>query len=107
MVETITERHWFFSSIYRFFFGVPEIYASLFDKIFVDELVYEDQWRIFMSTCQNDWKLTISWVSKFFDALQALLKFYHGFAGVPLTHVSHIVAPSSFPLLIVISGPAS
>jgi len=61
MVETITERHWFFSSIYRFFFGVPEFYASLFDKIFVDELVYEDQWRIFMSTCQNDWKLTMSW----------------------------------------------
>jgi hypothetical protein len=40
---------------------VPNAYFSGFEKLYVDELVYEDQWKSFMSECLADWKLTLSW----------------------------------------------
>jgi hypothetical protein len=41
--------------------GVPNSYFSKFEKLYVDELVYEDQWKSFMSECLADWKLSLSW----------------------------------------------
>jgi hypothetical protein len=61
LVEFGSPKHLFFTSASRLFFGAPDMYTSLFDKIFVDDLVYEDQWRIFMSTCREDWKMSLYW----------------------------------------------
>jgi hypothetical protein len=64
------------------------MYTSLFEKIFVD-VVYEDQWRIFMSTCRGDWKMSIYWVNALvFLSLFDLYQYLHYFSGIPLTHVS-------------------
>jgi len=65
IVESGSQKHLFFTSASRLFFGAPDMYTSLFDKIFVDDLVYEDQWHIFMSTCREDWKMSLNWVSAF------------------------------------------
>jgi hypothetical protein len=89
LVETGSQKHWFFTSASRVFFGAPDMYTSLFDKIFVDDLVYEDQWRIFMSTCREDWKMSIYWVSTLvFSSLFYLYQYLHYLSGIPLAHVS-------------------
>jgi hypothetical protein len=58
------EKHWITASISRVLCNVPNAYFSKFEKLYVDELVYEDQWKSFMSGCLEDWKLSLSWVSQ-------------------------------------------
>jgi len=55
------EKHWATAAATRALCGVPNAYFSRFDKLYVDELVYEDQWKSFMSETLDDWKLSLSW----------------------------------------------
>jgi hypothetical protein len=59
--EPCSERHWSYDVVSRLLFAVPGFYLSQLDDIYVDALVYADQWQGFMITCRDDWKLSLSW----------------------------------------------
>ncbi|KAI0947947.1 hypothetical protein AcW1_009577 [Taiwanofungus camphoratus] len=54
-------RSWTFASISRLLFHIPDEYVELLDALFVDNLVYVDQWRKFLQACQTEWVLCASW----------------------------------------------
>jgi hypothetical protein len=55
-----SEKHWITAAASRVLCGVPNAYFAKFAKLYVDELVYEDQWKSFMSECLGDWKFILS-----------------------------------------------
>ncbi|KZT25700.1 hypothetical protein NEOLEDRAFT_1133215 [Neolentinus lepideus HHB14362 ss-1] len=40
---------------------IPEVYINKLDKIYDDNIVYADHWRMFMSRCIDDWQATTTW----------------------------------------------
>lgn len=49
----------------RLSFGGSENYLARLDDLFVDDLVYIDQWRTFVSTCLEDWRGSLLGVRNF------------------------------------------
>jgi hypothetical protein len=61
LVPINSRKSWLFIPAFKFSFGVCDFYLSQFNKLFVDDLVYQDQWRLFITKSQDDWKLSLSW----------------------------------------------
>jgi len=59
--ESYSGTHWTFDFVSRFLFAIPGSYLSKLDNVYVDDLVYADQWRDFMRACRDDWKSSLSW----------------------------------------------
>jgi len=66
LVPINSRKSWLFIPAFKLSFGVCDFYLSQFNKLFVDDLVYQDQWRLFITKSQDDWKLSLSWVSFFY-----------------------------------------
>jgi len=62
-ILSIPERkqHWLSSALSRLLFGMPAICVDKFESLWVDDIVYAEQWRDFMISCQEDRKLFVSW----------------------------------------------
>ncbi|KAH7904892.1 hypothetical protein BJ138DRAFT_852335 [Hygrophoropsis aurantiaca] len=43
--------------------GMPNLFKSQLQDIFVDDRVFVDQWASFMSRCVDDWSQSLRWVS--------------------------------------------
>jgi hypothetical protein len=54
-------QHWMSSAMSRLLFGLPANCVDKFESLWVDDIVYVEQWRDFMTSCQEDRKLFVSW----------------------------------------------
>jgi hypothetical protein len=44
----------------KWLFGAPDQYLSRFDTVFVDEFLHAHDWRRFMATAHQDWRISIA-----------------------------------------------
>lgn len=42
-------------------YGISDNYYRRLGKLYVDEIVYLDQWKTFAAHCAKDWKVAITW----------------------------------------------
>lgn len=61
LFDTPAEKHWSSSVLSRLLFGLPAECVDKFESLWVDNVVYTEQWRSFMTFCQEERKLFISW----------------------------------------------
>jgi hypothetical protein len=54
-------QHWLPSTLSRLLFGLPANCVDKFESLWIDDMVYVEQWRDFMTSCQEDRKLVVSW----------------------------------------------
>ncbi|KAI0792372.1 hypothetical protein C8Q75DRAFT_731609 [Abortiporus biennis] len=59
IVETEEEqRKWLYNVSSKLLFNVPTQYSSLLDDLYIDQLVYANQWRDFIDSCKEEWRIT-------------------------------------------------
>ncbi|PCH35236.1 hypothetical protein WOLCODRAFT_139818 [Wolfiporia cocos MD-104 SS10] len=45
----------------RMLFNIPNLHLQNLDALYIDQLVYIEQWRKFIRSCRSEWKLYGSW----------------------------------------------
>ncbi|KAL4079622.1 hypothetical protein J3A83DRAFT_4185593 [Scleroderma citrinum] len=41
--------------------GIPRVYLARLEELFINEQIFADHWSTFMSSCLQDWTISLSW----------------------------------------------
>jgi hypothetical protein len=55
------EPSWFSTGTSRLLFGIPDTHRAYLEDIYVYEMLHRTHWSSFISTCLDEWKLSLSW----------------------------------------------
>ncbi|KAL4072500.1 hypothetical protein V8B97DRAFT_1870364 [Scleroderma yunnanense] len=53
--------------------GIPRVYLARLEELFINEQIFADHWSTFMSSCLQDWTISLSWVHLIWSTISASL----------------------------------